>query len=99
MKTPNETTIALSGARAGVRSVNAIGGVNEPTLYVMSQSRHLPMWSQRIFNGMFSAVMQATLGLYWFTEPAGSWRHTISLCVIWNHPSSALLSSPFASFN
>lgn len=49
----------------------------------MHKSRHLPMWLHRVFNGVLPTVMQAALGTFWISEPAGSWRHTVSLCVIW----------------
>jgi hypothetical protein len=41
------------------------------------------MWVHRIFNGVFPAVVQAALGTYWLGEPAGAWRHKVSLCAIW----------------
>jgi hypothetical protein len=44
---------------------------------------HLPLWLHRIFNGLFPAALLAGFGTYWLSEPAGSWRHIVSLCMLW----------------
>lgn len=49
----------------------------------MSDKRNLPLWLHRIFNGLFSAALLAGFGTYWLGEPAGSWRHVISQCLLW----------------
>jgi hypothetical protein len=44
---------------------------------------HLPLWLHRVFNGLFPAALLAGFGSYWLSEPAGSWRHIVSLCMLW----------------
>lgn len=50
----------------------------------MSDKRYLPLWLHRIFNGLFPAVLLAGLGMFWYGEPVGSWRHIVSICLIWS---------------
>jgi hypothetical protein len=47
------------------------------------RNHYLPLWLHRICNGIFPAVILLGLGSIWFTEPAGTWRHFISLCLMW----------------
>jgi len=49
----------------------------------MSDKRYLPLWLHRIFNGLFSTALLAGFGTHWLGEPAGSWRHVISQCLLW----------------
>jgi len=57
----------------------------------MSDNRYLPLWLHRIFNGLFPAALLAGFGTYWLGEPAGSWRHTVSVCMIWSSVPIGLL--------
>jgi hypothetical protein len=50
----------------------------------MIHNRHLPLWLHRVCNGVFGAVLLASIGSVWFGEPAGSWRHFLSRCLIWS---------------
>ncbi len=49
----------------------------------MSDKRYLPLWLHRVFNGLFPAALLAGFGTCWLGEPAGSWRHIVSMCMIW----------------
>ena len=57
----------------------------------MSDKRSLPLWLHRIFNGFFPAALLAGFGTYWLGEPAGSWRHIASVCMIWSSVPIGLL--------
>ena len=46
--------------------------------------RRLPLWLHRIFNGLFPAALLAGFGTCWIGEPADSWRHIVSMCIIWS---------------
>lgn len=48
----------------------------------MIHNRYLPSWLHRIGNGLFGAVLLFGFGSIWISEPAGTWRHLISLCLI-----------------
>lgn len=50
----------------------------------MSDKRYLPLWLHRIFNGLFPAALLAGFGSCWIGEPTGSWRHILSLCLLWS---------------
>ena len=50
----------------------------------MSDKRYLPLWLHRVYNGLFPAALLAGFGTYWLGEPAGSWRHDVSLCLLWS---------------
>jgi hypothetical protein len=49
----------------------------------MSRTRHLPLWLHRIFNGLFPAALLAGFGTFWIGQPAGSWRHIVSVYMLW----------------
>jgi hypothetical protein len=50
----------------------------------MANKRNLYwLWVQRVFNGVFSGALVAISGTLWLDEPSGSWRHFISLCLLW----------------
>ena len=49
-----------------------------------SDKRYLPLWLHRVFNGLFPAALLAGFGTCWLGEPAGSWRHIVSMCMIWS---------------
>jgi hypothetical protein len=49
----------------------------------MNDKRYLPLWLHRAFNGLFAAALLAGFGMYWLGEPAGSWRHVVSVCLLW----------------
>jgi hypothetical protein len=50
----------------------------------MCDKRYFPLWLHRIFNGLFPAALLAGFGTYWLGEPADSWRHIVSMCMIWS---------------
>jgi hypothetical protein len=50
----------------------------------MIHNRYLPLWLHRICNGVFGAVLLVGIGSIWFGEPAGSWRHFLSHCLVWS---------------
>jgi hypothetical protein len=50
----------------------------------MSDKRYLPLWLHRIFNGLFPAALLAGFSTYWLGEPVDSWRHNVSMCMIWS---------------
>ncbi len=41
------------------------------------------MWLHRVCCGVLGAVALAGVGSYWLVEPAGSWRHFVSRCLLW----------------
>ena len=45
-------------------------------------NHYLPQWLHRITCGGFVAVVLALLGLNWLSQPSGSWRHIVSLCLL-----------------
>jgi heme/copper-type cytochrome/quinol oxidase subunit 2 len=49
----------------------------------MIHNRYLPLWLHRICNGMFGAALLLCIGSVWYSEPAGSWHHVVSRCLIW----------------
>jgi heme A synthase len=46
------------------------------------RNHYLPQWLHRITCGGLATVVLALLGLNWLGEPAGSWRHVVSLCLL-----------------
>jgi hypothetical protein len=50
----------------------------------MSNNRYLPLWLHRICNGLFASALLAGLGTFCIGEPAGSWRHIVSACLVWS---------------
>ena len=48
----------------------------------MIRNRHLPRWLHRVACGLFGAAVLVFLGSYWWSQPSGSWRHVISLCLL-----------------
>ncbi len=50
----------------------------------MSDKRYLPLWLHRVFNGVFPGALLAGFGTYWLGEPADSWPHIVSLCLLWS---------------
>jgi len=46
------------------------------------RNRYLPQWLHRIFCGGFAALVFGLLGLSWLSQPSGSWRHVVSLCLL-----------------
>ena len=60
----------------------------------MIHNRYLPLWLHRICNGAFGAAWLAGISSIWFTEPPGSWQHTLSRCLIWSSiPVGIILAS------
>jgi hypothetical protein len=49
----------------------------------MIRNRYLPLWLHRVCNGVFGAVLLIGIGSMWFGEPAESWRHFVSRCLVW----------------
>ena len=49
----------------------------------MSNKRNFWFWAQLIFNGVFSCALLVIASMFWRDEPADSWRHVASLCVLW----------------
>jgi hypothetical protein len=49
----------------------------------MIHNRYLPLWLHRVCNGVFGAVLLIGIGSIWFGEPAETWRHIVSRCLIW----------------
>lgn len=49
----------------------------------MIHNRRLPLWVHRACNGAFGAAVLVGGACIWFGEPEGSWRHTVSLGLIW----------------
>ena len=49
----------------------------------MIHNCYLPLWLHRVCNGVFGAVLLIGIGSIWFGEPAESWRHFVSRCLIW----------------
>lgn len=49
----------------------------------MIHNRHLPLWLHRVCNGLFGAALLVGMGSIWLDEPADSWRHLVSRCLIW----------------
>jgi hypothetical protein len=59
----------------------------------MIHNRYLPLCLHRVCNGVLGAVVLVGLGSIWFGEPAGSWRHFLSRCLIWSSlPVSIILA-------
>jgi hypothetical protein len=50
----------------------------------MSDKRYLPRWLHRVFSGLFSGALLAGFGTCWLGDPEGSWRHVVSLCLLWS---------------
>ncbi|HOX04590.1 MAG TPA: hypothetical protein P5022_16005 [Candidatus Paceibacterota bacterium] len=48
----------------------------------MIHNRYLPLWAHRLCNGVAGALVLLAGGSFWLDEPAGSWRHTFSRCLI-----------------
>jgi hypothetical protein len=46
------------------------------------RNHYLPQWLHRIVCGGFATVVLALLGLNWLSQPPGSWRHIVSLCLL-----------------
>ena len=49
----------------------------------MIHNRYLPQWLHRVCNGVLGAVLLISIGSIWLGEPAESWRHFVSHCLIW----------------
>jgi hypothetical protein len=54
------------------------------SIATMSKNRQLPLWVHRIFNGLLPAALLAGFGTFWISEPGGSWRGRISMCLLWS---------------
>jgi hypothetical protein len=50
----------------------------------MSRTRYLPLWLHRIFNGLFPAALLAGFATFWIDQPPGSWRHVVSVGMLWS---------------
>ncbi|HXR04970.1 MAG TPA: hypothetical protein VN836_09725 [Verrucomicrobiae bacterium] len=50
----------------------------------MIHNRYLPLWLHRVCNGAFATALLAGFGSIWYGEPAGTWRHLVSQCLIWS---------------
>lgn len=50
----------------------------------MIRTRYMPLWLHRIFNGLFPTALLAGFGTFWIDQPAGSWRHIVSVCMLWS---------------
>jgi len=50
----------------------------------MIHNRYLPLWLHRLCNGVFGVSVLLGIGSIWFGEPAGSWRHVLSRCLLWS---------------
>jgi hypothetical protein len=50
----------------------------------MIHNRYLPLWLHQVCNGVLGAALLAGLSSIWFGEPAGSWKHFVSRCLIWS---------------
>lgn len=48
----------------------------------MIHNCYLPQWLHRACNGVVGTLMLVWLGSRWFDEPAGTWRHVVSCCVL-----------------
>ena len=62
----------------------------------MSDSRYLPLWLHRIFNGLFPAALLAGFGMCWVGEPADSWWHVVSLWMLWSSVPVGLIFAAIA---
>jgi hypothetical protein len=49
----------------------------------MIHNRYLPLWLHRVFNGIFGAAWFLGIGSIWYSQPADSWKHIVSRCLIW----------------
>jgi len=62
----------------------------------MIHNRYLPLWLHRVCNGVFGAALLLGIGSIWFGEPAGSWRHFLSRCLIWSSIPVGIILALFA---
>jgi len=46
------------------------------------RNHYLPLWLHRIASGGFATVILGLLGLNWLSQPDGSWRHIVSICLL-----------------
>lgn len=50
----------------------------------MIHNCYLPSWLHRVCNGVLGAALVLGVGSIWVGEPAGSWQHVLSRCLIWS---------------
>ena len=50
----------------------------------MIHNSYLPRWLHRVCNGVLGSAVLLGIGSIWFGQPAGSWQHLLSRCLIWS---------------